>query len=233
MRLLRTKGREGLPAELSFVDLGQAAEDQNGTDVRKYRGAERVESLSEGQSAMRSARLAQQADQRICHDLDDGDSGGQHEQSEEKGREKSRVGGGNEQQAADRHRDQPNRRAAHVAQALDQASGRRRDQEIGEKKGRLDQHDLRIVEVEQMLELGDQDVVETGDSTKDEKEGKYEQTQVGDRSSRCRVGGCRFAGCQVHDYPTSFFAKAAPSVQRRGRPGRLRSRRRAALRVGI
>ena len=69
MRLLRTEGREGLPGELSFVDLGQAAEDQNGTDVRKYRGAERVESLSEGQTAMRSARLAQQADQRICHDL--------------------------------------------------------------------------------------------------------------------------------------------------------------------
>ena len=67
--------------------------------------------------------------------------------------------------------------AAHVAHAPHQRRAGQGDDEIGGEKGGLHQHGLHMVEREQLLELGDDDVVEAGDAAEDEKQRHDENAQ--------------------------------------------------------
>jgi hypothetical protein len=60
------------------------------------------------------------------------------------------------------------------------AARRQGDDEIGGEEGRLHQHRLGIAQREQVLQLGDDDVVQAGDAAEDEEQGEDEDAQAGD-----------------------------------------------------
>ena len=172
--LVERRARQG-----GGADAGQAAEDQRRSDAREDGRAEAVERLGEGQPAMHGLRRSKQADQRIGDDLDDDHAAGEDEQ----GQQEQAVGRGlrrrDEQQAADHHRQQPRHRAAHIADFLDQLRTGNADHEIGGEEAELDQHRLGVVEREQLLEPGNDHVIEAGDAAEDEEQRHHEIAQVG------------------------------------------------------
>ena len=158
---------------------GQPAQNNQRADIGENRGAKTVEGLREGQAAMRRVHGAQQADQRVGHHLHHGNPTRQHEQRRQKHAKGGAGRGGNEQQAAHHHRQQPHHRPAHIAQPLHHQRPGNGDGEISGKKGRLHQHRLHIVEGEQLLQLGDDHIIQAGDAAKDEEQGHHEQPQFG------------------------------------------------------
>ncbi len=174
---LRPIGGQGGARKGSGVDVGERTQDQPGAHEREDRGAQRIERLGEGQAAVGGLRLAEHGDQRVGHHLDDGDPRRQHEQRRQEGPEQGRVRGRDEQETPQHHHHQPRRAGAHVADAGDQGGARDRDGEVGEEEGRLDQHGLGVAEGEQLLQLGDQHVVEAGDAAEDEEQGEDEAAQ--------------------------------------------------------
>ena len=76
--------------------------------------------------------------------------------------------------------------AAQIADPSNCRGGRDGDDEVGSEEGRLHQHDLRVTECEQFLELRNDDVVETCYSAEDKEQGKDEQAQVAGVDTVCR-----------------------------------------------
>ena len=138
-----------------------------------------LNALGEGQPAVRRIGLAQQADQRVGHDLYDHHAAGQYEQRQQEQAVHSISAGGDKQQAACHHQQQPGYRPAHVADPFHQFRARNPDQEIGGEKGELDQHGLREIEREQLFQLGDNDIVEGGDAAENEEQREHECLQAG------------------------------------------------------
>ena len=194
LRLRRAIGVERRTGQRRRIHRRQPAEDHDRSDIREDRRAERVERLREGQPARRRLRLAQQRDQRIGDDLNDRDPRGEDEQREQEHAEGRRRRRRDEQQAPRHHRDEADRRGLHVARPPHDRRRRQRDERVGREERRLDQQRLRVAEREQLLQLGDDDVVERGDPAEDEEQREHEDAQVGRvvavrRVARRRTGG--------------------------------------------
>jgi len=61
---------------------------------------------------------------------------------------------------------------------LDQRHAGQADHEVRGEKAELDQYRLRVAEREQLVELGDDHIVETGDAPEHEEQRHHEQTQA-------------------------------------------------------
>jgi hypothetical protein len=156
---------------------------------------------------MDRARGAEQADQRVGHDLDYDYPARQHEQREQEELVSGGAAGRDKQQASGHHHQQADSRAAHVADALDQLRPGDTDHEVGGEEAELNQHRLRVVEREQFLQLGQDHVIEAGDAAEDEEQREDEVLQVR-RVDRGTVVGegigiaCRCdVRCQCHATP--------------------------------
>jgi hypothetical protein len=167
-------GIEFDPGKLIRGHRRQPAEDQDRAEIGEHRRPQRIERLGEGQPAVRGLGLAEQRDQRIGYHLDDHHPAGEHEQRQQEHAVGCSLAGGNEQQAAHHHRQQARHRAAHVADPLDQPRARDPDHRISGEEAELHQHCLRVVEREQLLQLGNDHVVETGDPAEDEEQPHHE-----------------------------------------------------------
>ncbi len=178
-RRFRTIGIERRARQLARAFMRQRAQDQDRADIRHDRRAHRIERLRKGQAAGCSARGAQQRNQRIGHDLHHRHPAGQDEQRKQEQIERRIVRSRNEQQTPRHHRQQPERRPAHIADALDQRGPRDRDNRISAEKRGLHQHRLAVIEREQLFQLRDNDIVERGDPAEDEEQRHDEALQAG------------------------------------------------------
>ena len=194
-------------AQRRRADAGEPAEDQRRADAREDRGAQRVERLREGQAARRRFRLAEQRDQRVGDDLNDRDARTQHEQRNQEHREGRALRRRDEQQAADHHRDEADRRGAHIARLAHDRRRGQREQRIGQEERRLDQHRRRMVEREQLLQLRDDDVVEAGDTAEDEEQRDDEDAQIGRVIAvRGIAAGCGLGCVDMHGHGTGSLS---------------------------
>jgi hypothetical protein len=127
---------------------------------------------------VRGLLRAEQADQWIGHHLHDHHPAGENEQRQQEQWIGRSGAGGDEQQAAQCHRQQARHRAAHIADPLDQLRAWNADHQIGGEKAELDQHRLRVIEREQLFQLGDQHIIEAGDPAEDEEQREDEGRQA-------------------------------------------------------
>ncbi len=72
------------------------------------------------------------------------------------------AGGRGEHRAADRRYRQTCHDAPFVGDALDQGAGRQRDDRVCPEEAELDQHRFRVAQVKDILQMRDQDVVQSG-----------------------------------------------------------------------
>jgi len=165
------------------VDGAQRTEDHRRAYRREQRGSQRIECLRQRQSTVRSRRVAEMGDQRVGSDLKHRDAACQHKQRAEEGHVKTRSRRRNEQQAPRRHQTQPEDDTACITDAADQPARRKRHHRIGGEEGELGQHRLGIGEREQPLELGDQDVVETGEPTPQEEQRHHRHHDTASRNA--------------------------------------------------
>ena len=158
--------------------LDHVGENQQAAEERRQRGAQRVQRLGQGQPAGAGLLRAEQGHVRIGGHLQHGDAGGQHEQRAEEGGVKVQRRGRPETQRADAGDRQPGHDALLVAQCRDHAPGRHAHQEVRAEKGELHQDRLRVVELEDRLQVRDQDVVEAGqEAPHEEDRGEHAQRQ--------------------------------------------------------
>ncbi len=189
----------------------QPAQDQRGADLGKNRGAKAVERLRESEAAVHRCLRAEQADQRIGNHLHQDNAAGEDEQGTEEEFVSGRMASWDEQQAPGHHRQQADGRAAHVSDPLDKLRTGDANRQIGGEEAKLHQHRFGIAERKQLLQLGQDHVIERGDPAEDKEQCKHEILQA--RS----VDGCAFrfdwigiaagcnVGCQGHRLVLSFL----------------------------
>ena len=166
----RRQDEVGQPHRRRLGGARAPGQDQGGAEQGRQGGAQGVEPLGEGQAAGGGFRPAQDGHVRIGRHLQEGHARRQKEQGQEEHGVAAGVRGGEEEQASAGHGAQPADHAPLVAQAIDQPPGRKGDQEISREKAQLDEHGLGVVQAEDALEVGHQDVVQTGDEAEDEIE---------------------------------------------------------------
>ena len=149
-------------------DLG--AEDEEGSDGGGHGGAQRVEGLHQGQRAGFLARWAQQRHVGVAGHLQQRHTAGQ----DEEGAQKDGIGlgacGRIEQQAARRGDQKAADHPVLVAQARDELAEGDGGDGVGGEEAELNQQRLRVVQREDFLQVGDQDVVHAGDETHHEEQ---------------------------------------------------------------
>ena len=166
-----------VPGQVSFAHLAQlvrrddlGAEDEEGTDGRCHGGAQRVEGLHQGQRAGFLARGAQQRHVGVAGDLQQRHAAGQNEE----GTQKDGIGLGAccriEQQAARRGNQKAADHPVLVAQARDELAEGDGGDGVGGEEAELNQQRLRVVQREDFLQVGYQDVVHAGDEAHHEEQ---------------------------------------------------------------
>ena len=149
-------------------DLG--AEDEEGPDGGGHGGAQRVEGLYQGQRAGFLARRAQQRHVGVAGHLQQRHTAGQ----DEEGAQKDGIGlgacGRIEQQAAGRGDQKAADHPVLVAQARDELAEGDGGDGVGGEEAELNQQRLRVVQREDFLQVGDQDVVHAGDEAHHEEQ---------------------------------------------------------------
>ena len=170
----RSVGIQFSAAQFFGRNPGQPAQDQTRSDARENRGAKAVERLRKGQAAMHRLLRPEQADQRIGDDLHHHNAARQNEQRGEEQAIGRGLAGRNEQQAAAHHGQQPDHRAAHVTHALDQLRAGNANQQVGGEEAELHQHRFGVAQCEQLLQLGQDHIVQRRDAAKDEEQRKDE-----------------------------------------------------------
>ncbi|MCY1301919.1 hypothetical protein D9M70_515560 [compost metagenome] len=145
-------------------------QDQRRTEHRGQRRAERVEGLGQGQAARGRIRRTKHGHVRVGRNLQQRDAACQHEESTEEQRIDAKACRRDEQRAADGGDDEAEHDPPFVADALDERAGGQRDDEIGAEEAELDQHRLRVVEREDVLQMRDQNVVQARDEAPHEEQ---------------------------------------------------------------
>ncbi|MNN16881.1 hypothetical protein D3C81_1300360 [compost metagenome] len=151
--------------------LDRGAEDQQTTEQRRQRGAQRVERLGQREPARRGLLRPQQRDVRIGRHLQHGDAGRQHEQRSKEAFVDAQCSRRPETQRADAGNHQAGDDAVLVTQPRHQPAGRQRHQEIRTEEGELHQHRAGVVQLEHCLQVRNQHIVEAGQKAPHEEDG--------------------------------------------------------------
>jgi hypothetical protein len=109
----------------------------------------------------------------ICRHLEAGDSRGQYNQRDQKQWERRSAGGGHEQKGARAHGEQAHHHRALIANPVDNPRRRYREKKVCSKKGKLDQHDLFVIQVEDGLQMGDKNVIQASQESPHKKQRGY------------------------------------------------------------
>ena len=106
----------------------------------------------------------------VGRDLEAGNSGCEDDECREEESEGGDGCGGEEEKRSGCHDEQTDDHGLLVASPLDELASGEGEDEVGGEEGELHQHDLSVVELEDALEVGDEDVVETGEESPHEEE---------------------------------------------------------------
>ena len=176
------------------VEVGQVREDEGRAQQRGHRGTQRVERLREREPGRGRLRRAEHGHVRVAGHLQQHHAGSQHEQRPQKQPVRAAVGGGVKQEAARRRYQKAQQHAALVANALHHLAGRNAHHEVGPEEAEIHQVGLGIAQAEDGLEVGNQDVVETGDEAHHEKQHR-ERAQRRAVARGLPAGGSRAGRC--------------------------------------
>ncbi|MND40510.1 hypothetical protein D3C80_312500 [compost metagenome] len=186
---------------------------QEGAEQWSNGRAERVECLSERQAAGCCFRCAEFGDVRVRGDLKDCYAGCENEERTEEQAVDAVGGCRDEEGAADRGDQQANDDTPFIGDALNQRTRWQRYDEIGTEEAKLNEHRLRVVQREDVLQMRNENVVQAGDKAPHEEQrrqcNKSELIIVGAGLGRLRASGlCAVVG-KTSQFETSNLRHAA------------------------
>jgi hypothetical protein len=179
--------------------LAGSVQNQPAAEVGCDSRPEGVERLRQIQAAGCSLRRSKHGHVRISRHLQGGDPRCQHHQRTEKQRVRGNAGSGDEQKRAQTHGAQARYHRLLVSNPIDHFGGRNREQEIGRKERKLDQHHLGVVQVKDGLQVRHQHIDQDRDEAPHEKQGGHhcQRDSVAGRR-RSRGTGSAWNVCDCH-----------------------------------
>ncbi len=162
-----------------------------------------AEELKMPQRLMRHAPFSggpEDADVGIDRDLQQREAAADDEEREEEERIGDGDGGWNEEEEPGRHDTQRGDDAGLVADAADDPAAGQRHDEVGAEEAELHQEGEDVGEVEEVLEVGNEDVVERGDEADAEVERHHQDhgQDVAAGSFGANGGACVSSGSNSH-----------------------------------
>ena len=168
-------------AQRVLLGAGQhfTTQDEERTQQRGHRGAQRVEGLHQGQRPCFLARRGQQGYVGVARHLQQRDAAGQDEQRSQEDAVGLGAGGRIEQHAAQGGNQKAADHAVLVPQPRNELAERNGGDGVGREEAELDQQRLRVVQVEHGLQVWHQNVVQAGDEAQHEEQaGQHGQCLV-------------------------------------------------------
>ena len=145
----------------------------------------------------------------IRRNLQGRDPSGKDHQSNQEERIRRHGGSGNEQNGSRSHREKSGDHGPFVADPLHDLSHGNRKKKVCREKRELNEHDLRVAQVEDRLQVGNQNVVETGEKSphKEQSRNDHQRALVGGWCPgrrgrciwdiRCHKNRISLRGCQL------------------------------------
>ncbi len=154
-------------------------EDEGCADAGRGGGGDGVEEADEVEAGGGGVGGSEGADVGVDGDLQEGEAAADDEEGEEEERIEDDDRRGKEEKQAEAHDRERDDDAGFVAEPADDPAGGDGHDEVGSEEAELDEERGDVGEVEEVFEVGDEDVVERGDEADAEVEGDHQHERDG------------------------------------------------------
>ena len=149
---------------------GRGAQDKQSAKKRRQESAQGIEGLSQIKSAGSRGGRPQHGDVRIGGDLQTGNPRGKHNERHQKQRIRGNAGRWHEKKRAQAHGEQTHDHRSLIADPVNDLGRRNGEKKIRSEERKLNQHDLRVIQIENRLQMRDKNIVETGQKAPHKKQ---------------------------------------------------------------